>query len=68
MNNQSNHRKAVTYIASGAGIRAAIGLLFGLMLFDNLVWGGLAGVLAGILAGWLATTQETDHDTRSTRK
>jgi F0F1-type ATP synthase assembly protein I len=43
--------KTLVYIGSCAAIGAAVGLLFGMLLFNSVPWGILAGVVVGLLAG-----------------
>ena len=44
-------RKTAYYAGSGLVIGVAIGMIFGLMLFENLAWGCGIGAAAGLLIG-----------------
>ena len=44
-------RKTVYYAGSGLAIGAAIGMIFGLLLFEDLAWGCVIGAAAGLLIG-----------------
>jgi len=46
-----NSRKAVYYAGSGLAIGAAIGMIFGLMLFENLAPGCAIGAALGLVIG-----------------
>ena len=46
-----NSRKTVYYAGSGLAIGAAIGMIFGLMLFENLAWGCAIGAALGLVIG-----------------
>ena len=46
-----NSRKTVYYAGSGLAIGAAIGMIFGLMLFENLAWGCVIGAAVGLVMG-----------------
>jgi len=46
-----NSRKTVCYAGSGLAIGAAIGLIFGLMLFENMAWGCVIGAAVGLVMG-----------------
>lgn len=43
--------KTVYYAGAGLAIGAAIGMLFGLMLFEDMAWGSGIGAAAGLLIG-----------------
>ena len=44
-------RKTVYYAGSGLAIGAAIGMIFGLLLFENLAWGCVIGAAVGLVVG-----------------
>jgi uncharacterized membrane protein len=44
-------RKTAYYAGSGVAIGAAIGMILGLMLFENLVWGCVIGAAGGLVVG-----------------
>jgi len=46
-----NSRKTVYYAGSGLAIGAGIGMIFGLMLFENLALGSAIGVGVGLVIG-----------------
>lgn len=46
-----NFRKTAYYAGSGLAIGAAIGMIFGLMLFENLAWGCAIGAAVGLVMG-----------------
>jgi len=46
-----NSRKTVYYTGAGLAIGAAIGMIFGLMLFENLAWGCVIGAALGLVMG-----------------
>jgi len=57
-------RKTVHYAGAGLAIGAAIGMIFGLMLFENLALGCVVGAAAGLLIGAVVDAQgrhETDR-------
>ena len=45
-NKGRSSRKTACYAGAGLAIGAAIGMMFGLMLFENLAWG--SGIGAGV--------------------
>ena len=58
-------RKTAYYAGSGLAIGAAIGMIFGLMLFENLAWGCVIGAGVGLVIGAVIDAQarhETDSD------
>jgi len=48
---RNDNRKTVYYAGSGLAIGAAIGMIFGLLLFENLAWGCVIGSALGLLIG-----------------
>ena len=44
-------RKTTYYAGSGLAIGAAIGMIFGLLLFENLAWGCVIGAAVGLVMG-----------------
>ena len=52
-------RKNVYYTGSGLGIGAVIGLIFGLLLFENLPWGCVIGAAVGLVIGAAIDTHES---------
>ena len=48
---RENSRKTVYTTGTGLAIGAAIGMIFGLMLFENLAWGCVIGAALGLLIG-----------------
>jgi len=50
--------KTVYYAGSGLAIGAAIGMIFGLMLFENLAWGCVIGAAVGLVMGAAIDAQE----------
>jgi uncharacterized membrane protein len=50
-NKGKNFRKSVYYAGAGMAIGAAIGMIFGLMLFENLAWGCVIGTAVGLVVG-----------------
>ena len=46
-----NSRKTAHYAGAGLAIGAAIGMIFGLMLFENLAWGCVIGAAVGLVMG-----------------
>ncbi len=58
-------RKTVHYAGAGLAIGAAIGMIFGLMLLENLALGCAIGAAVGLVMGALIDAQghyETDSD------
>jgi len=51
-------RKTVYYAGSGLAIGAAIGMIFGLMLFEDMAWGSGIGAAVGLLIGAAIDAQE----------
>jgi len=52
-----NSRKTAYYAGSGLAIGAAIGMIFGLMLFENLAWGCVIGAGVGLVIGAVIDAQ-----------
>ncbi|MCK4356167.1 glycine zipper family protein [Candidatus Bipolaricaulota bacterium] len=50
-NKGRSSRKTAYYAGSGLAIGAAIGVVFGLMLFENLAWGCVIGAAVGLVIG-----------------
>jgi len=48
---EKNSRKTAYYAGSGLAIGAAIGMIFGLMLFENLALGCVFGAAVGLVMG-----------------
>lgn len=44
-------RKTAYYAGAGLGIGAGIGMIFGLLLFENLSWGSGIGAGVGLVIG-----------------
>ena len=44
-------RKTAYFAGSGLAIGAAIGMIFGLLLFENLAWGCVIGAAVGLVMG-----------------
>jgi uncharacterized membrane protein len=59
-----NSRKTVYYAGSGLAIGAAIGIIFGLMLFENLALGSAIGASVGLIMG-AAIDAQRRHKTGS---
>ena len=57
-----NSRKTAYYAGSGLAIGAAIGMIFGLMLFENLAWGCVIGAALGLVIG-AAIDAQGHHET-----
>ena len=60
-----NSRKTTYYAGAGMVIGAAIGMIFGLMLFENLALGSAIGAAVGLVMGAAIDAQrhhETDSD------
>ncbi|MBL7066064.1 MAG: glycine zipper family protein [Anaerolineae bacterium] len=57
-------RKTVYYAGAGLAIGAAIGMIFGLMLFENLAWGCVIGTAVGLVIG-AAIDAQRRHKTGS---
>ena len=53
-----NFCKPVYYTGSGLAIGAAIGIIFGLMLFENLTWGCVIGAAVGLVIGAVIDTHK----------
>jgi len=56
--------RIVIYTGSGMAIGAALGLLFSLMLFENVIAGPLAGVVVGAVIGMIWELQSKRRRTR----
>jgi len=48
---KEDSRKAAHYAGAGMAIGAAIGMIFGLLLFENLAWGCVIGTAVGLVMG-----------------
>lgn len=48
---RNDKRKTVYYAGSGLAVGAAIGMIFGLLLFEDLAWGCFIGAALGLLIG-----------------
>ena len=59
-----NSRKTVVCAGSGLAIGAAIGMVFGLMLFENLALGSAIGAAVGLVMG-AAIDAQGHHKTGS---
>jgi uncharacterized membrane protein len=60
-------RKTAYYAGSGLAIGAGIGMIFGLLLFENLAWGCVIGAAVGLVIGAVIDAQgrrETDSNDR----
>jgi uncharacterized membrane protein len=57
-------RKTAYYAGSGLAIGAAIGMIFGLLLFENLAWGCVIGAAVGLVMG-AAIDAQRRHKTDS---
>ena len=61
-----NSRKTAYYAGAGLAIGAAIGMIFGLLLFENLALGSTIGAAGGLVIGAAAIDaqgrRETDSD------
>ena len=57
-------RKTAYYAGSGLAIGAAIGMIFGLMLFENLALGCVIGAAVGLVMG-AAIDAQGRHETGS---
>ena len=47
---EDSHKTAY-YAGAGLAIGAAIGMIFGLLLFENLAWGCVIGCAVGLIMG-----------------
>jgi len=63
-NRRENWGKIVYYAGSGLAIGAAVGMIFGLMLFENLALGSAIGAAAGLVMG-AAIDARRHHETDS---
>ena len=63
-----NSRKTVYYVGSGLAIGAAIGMIFGLMLFENLAWGCVIGAAVGLVIGAAIDAHEGDKVMESRKR
>ena len=63
-NKGRSSRKTAYYAGSGLAIGAAIGMVFGLMLFENLAWGCVIGAAVGLVVG-AAIDAQRHHETDS---
>jgi len=66
-NKGDSSHKTFYYAGSGLAIGAAIGMIFGLLLFENLAWGCVIGTAVGLVVGAAIDAQghrETDSDDR----
>lgn len=64
-NKGRSSRKTAYYAGSGLAIGAAVGMIFGLMLFENLAWGCVIGAAVGLVSGAAIDAQrhhKTDSD------
>jgi hypothetical protein len=52
MDEKNRVNRAVWQAGAGLAIGAALGMIFGLMLFEDVVWGTLIGAVAGLGIGW----------------
>ena len=59
-----NSRKTVYYAGSGLAIGAAIGMIFGLLLFENLALGCAIGAALSLVMG-AAIDAQRRHETSS---
>jgi len=46
-----NSRKTVYYAGAGLAIGAGVGMIFGLMLFENMALGSAIGAAVGLVSG-----------------
>ena len=51
-------KKKTSYAGAGMGIGAAIGLIFGLLLSENFIFGILIGAAAGLIIGSIIDAQK----------
>ena len=56
---RNDNRKAEYYAGSGLAIGAGIGMIFGLLLFENLAWGCVIGSALGLLIGAAIDAQKS---------
>lgn len=56
-NKGRSSRKTAYYAGSGLAIGAAIGMIFGLMLFENMAWGCVIGAAIGLVIGAVIDAQ-----------
>jgi len=49
--NGENSRKTMYYAGAGLAIGASIGMIFGLLLFEDLAWGCVIGCAVGLIMG-----------------
>ena len=46
------------YAGVGISIGAALGFIFGMLLFDNMIWGAGAGAAIGLIIGAIIDAQQ----------
>ena len=56
MDKNPNNGK-ILYAGAGISIGAALGLIFGLLLFDDVIFGPMIGVAAGLIVGAIVDAQ-----------
>jgi len=64
-NKGRSSRKTAYYAGPGLAIGTAVGMIFGLMLFENLAWGPVIGAAVGLVIGAAIDAQrhhEADSD------
>lgn len=59
--NESNSRK-ILYAGAGIPIGAALGFIFGMLLFDNLIFGAGIGAALGLIIGASIDAQQMKKD------
>ncbi len=61
---KENSHKTAYYSGAGLAIGAAVGMIFGLILFENLAWGCVIGAAVGLVIG-AAIDAQRRHETDS---
>lgn len=51
MESRPDKKNKTTYVGLGISIGAAIGFIFGIILFDEMIYGAGIGVALGLIAG-----------------
>jgi uncharacterized membrane protein len=59
MNGKLSIKRIILLLSSSAAIGAALGLLFGMMLLNNLAIGGGIGAICGLVAGVIIDKQNS---------
>jgi len=62
MTNQSNQKNRIVYAGLGVSFGAALGLIFGMLLFDQMILGASIGAAAGLIIGAIADAQSRKEE------